>query len=67
VGAEGRLVGFGLEGTGSYGIGLARYLRRHGQTVHEVHRPPLRGERRMSGKSDSIDAEYAARQVLAAQ
>ncbi|MGI3779231.1 MAG: hypothetical protein ACRYG2_00495 [Janthinobacterium lividum] len=67
MGAEGRLVGFGLEGTGSYGIGLARYLRRHGQTVHEVHRPPLRGERRMSGKSDSIDAEYAARQVLAAQ
>jgi transposase len=65
IGPEGRLIGFGVEGTGSYGIGLARYLRRHGQTVHEVHRPPRRGERRMSGKSDSIDAEYAARQVLA--
>ena len=65
VGPEGRLIGFGVEGTGSYGIGLARYLRRQGQTVHEVHRPPRRGERRMSGKSDSIDAEYAARQVLA--
>lgn len=65
VGPAGRLVGFGVEGTGSYGVGLARFLRRHGQTVHEVHRPPRRGERRMSGKSDSIDAEYAARQVLA--
>ena len=62
VGKDGRLVGFGVEGTGSYGIGLARFLRRHGQTVHEVHRPPRRGERRMSGKSDTIDAEHAARQ-----
>ena len=32
--------------------------------VHEVHRPPRKGERRMSGKSDTIDAEHAARQVL---
>src|SRR3954453_21165749 len=64
VGAEGQLIAFGVEGTGSYGIGLARFLRRHGLTVHEVHRPPRRGERRMSGKSDSIDAEHAARQVL---
>jgi len=65
VGADGRLVAFGVEGTGSYGIGLARFLRRHGHTVHEVHRPARAGERRMSGKSDSIDAEHAARQVLA--
>jgi transposase len=64
VGAEGQLIAFGVEGTGSYGIGLARFLRRHGLTVHEVHRPPRRGERRMSGKSDTIDAEHAARQVL---
>lgn len=64
VGPEGRLVAFGVEGTGSYGIGLARFLRRHGLTVHEVHRPPRRGERRLSGKSDTIDAEHAARQVL---
>jgi len=64
VGAEGRLIGFGVEGTGSYGVGLARFLRRHGQVVHEVHRPPRKGERRMSGKSDTIDAEHAARQVL---
>jgi transposase len=64
VGVKGRLTGFGVEGTGSYGMGLARFLRRHGHTVHEVHRPPRKGERRMSGKSDTIDAEHAARQVL---
>ena len=28
VGSSGRLVAFGVEGTGSYGIGLARFLRR---------------------------------------
>jgi transposase len=64
VGSEGSLIGFGVEGTGSYGIGLARFLRRHGVTVHEVHRPPRKGERRLSGKSDTIDAEHAARAVL---
>jgi transposase len=40
VGPRGRLIAFGVEGTGSYGIGLARFLRRHGQSVREVHRPP---------------------------
>jgi transposase len=65
VGENGRLVAFGVEGTGSYGIGLARFLRNHGLAVREVARPPRRGERRMSGKSDVIDAEHAARQVLA--
>jgi transposase len=64
VGPNGRLVAFGVEGTGSYGAGVARYLRRHGQRVHEVNRPPRKGERRLSGKSDLIDAEHAARQVL---
>jgi transposase len=64
VGPEGSLIAFGVEGTGSYGIGLARFLRRHGVTVHEVHRPPRKGERRLLGKSDTIDAEHAARQVL---
>jgi transposase len=64
VGPDGHLVAFGVEGTGSYGIGLARFLRRNAHTVHEVHRPPRKGERRMSGKSDTIDAEHAARQVL---
>ena len=65
VGPVGRLVAFGVEGTGSYGAGIAAYLRRHGQQVHEVNRPPRKGERRLLGKSDLIDAEHAARQVLA--
>src|SRR5215212_5362310 len=56
---------FGVEGTGSYGSGLARFLRRHGRMAIEVSRPPRKGERRLSGKSDAIDAEHAARAVLA--
>ena len=56
---------FGVEGTGSYGSGLARFLRRHARKVIEVSRPPRKGERRLSGKSDSVDAEHAAREVLA--
>ena len=56
---------FGVEGCGSYGIGLARFLRRYGYPPVEVSRPPRAGARRMSGKSDSIDAEHAARAVLA--
>ena len=61
----GGVVAFGVEGTGSYGSGLARFLRRYGRKVIEVSRPPRKGERRLSGKSDTIDAEHAARQVLA--
>jgi transposase len=55
---------FGVEGTGSYGAGLARYLRRQGMAVVEVNRPD-RATRRRLGKSDPIDAEAAARAVLA--
>ncbi len=61
----GKVAVFGVEGTGSYGSGLARFLRRHGRKVVEVSRPPRKGERRLSGKSDTIDAEHAAREVLA--
>ncbi|MEV0742164.1 transposase [Streptomyces sp. NPDC050549] len=60
----GQVLGFGVEGTGSYGVGLASYLRRHGHKVVEVNRPDRR-VRRQRGKSDSIDAENAARAVLA--
>jgi transposase len=60
----GPVQGFGVEGCGSYGQGLARFLRRHGYQVREVARPPRRGERRLSGKSDAIDAEHAARLML---
>ncbi len=44
VGPNGRLVAFGVEGTGSYGVGLARFLHRHGHQVREVNRPPRKGE-----------------------
>lgn len=54
----------GVEGTGSYGAGLARSLARAGHRVVEVDRPN-RQTRRRRGKSDAIDAEAAARAVLA--
>jgi len=54
---------FGVEGTGSYGAGLARFLRGEGHVVHEAGRPD-RGLRRRHGKTDHLDAEGAARAVL---
>ena len=56
----------GIEGTGSYGAGLARHLKAAGIAVLEVERPKRRHLRRR-GKSDPIDAEAAARTVLAGQ
>jgi transposase len=53
---------FAVEGTGSYGAGLTRFLTRHGERVFEVGR--LRRERRSGGKSDALDAVRAARSVL---
>jgi transposase len=55
---------FGIEGTGSYGAGLSRWLRGRGFEVLEVERPK-RQNRRRHGKSDAIDAEAAARAVQA--
>ena len=60
----GRVDRFGIEGTGSYGAGLTSYLRRCGHRVVEVNRGDRRS-RRSNGKSDAIDAEVAARSVLA--
>jgi len=60
----GRVDRFGIEGTGSYGAGLTSYLRRGGYRVVEVSRGDRRS-RRSNGKSDAIDAEAAARSVLA--
>jgi transposase len=60
----GRVRAWGIEGTGSYGAGLARHLLAAGETVHEVSRPDRR-VRRDHGKSDPLDAEIAARSVLA--
>jgi transposase len=65
AGQFGSVFRFGVEGTGSYGSGLTRFLRRHGETVIEVSRPPRKGERRRAGKSDALDAEHAARAILA--
>jgi transposase len=56
----GTIHAFGIEGTGSYGAGLARALRDGGHTVHEVSRPDRR-LRRQHGKTDHLDAEGAAR------
>jgi transposase len=49
-----------VEGTGSYGAGLARHLKGAGIAVMEVERPKRRHLPRR-GKSDPIDAERAAR------
>ena len=57
---------FGVEGTASYGAGLFRFLCGQGHTVIEVNRPD-RQLRHQKGKSDSIDAEAAARTVLGGQ
>jgi transposase len=50
----------GVEGTGAYGAGLARYLARRGVEVIEVDRAN-RQARRAHGKSDPADAVEAAR------
>ena len=53
-----------IEGTGSYGAGLARFLAGSGETVLEVSRTP-RAERRLRGKDDTLDAARTARAALA--
>jgi transposase len=53
---------FAVEGTGSYGAGLTRFLTGRGERVCEVGR--LRRERRSGGKTDALDALRAARSVL---
>jgi len=59
----GRVERVGVEGTGSYGSGLARHLAAAGVEVVEVDRPDRRLRRRR-GKSDTVDAEAAARAAL---
>jgi transposase len=59
----GPLARAGVEGTGSYGAALSRYLGAEGITVTDVNRPD-RAARRRAGKSDAVDAEAAARAVL---
>jgi transposase len=58
----GTVAAIGVEGTGSYGAGLARHLTAHDITVHEVNRGN-RQQRRRKGKSDTQDAINAAAAV----
>ena len=63
------LVGFGpvkqigVEGTGSWGVGLTRFLHDQESVIIEVDRPN-RQKRRKEGKSDPTDAVAAARAAL---
>ena len=59
----GAIHAFGIEGTGSFGAGVSRFLTGRGYTVIEVNRPD-RSVRYRKGKSDPTDAEMAARAVL---
>jgi transposase len=60
--ASGRRV-WAVEGAGHYGAGLVRYLSGRGETVLEAGRSP-RGERRLHGKDDGLDATRAAQSLL---
>ena len=62
----GQIKAFGIEGTGSFGAGLSRELLAKGHEVLDVMRPN-RQLRYLHGKSDSLDAESAARSVLNGQ
>jgi transposase len=60
LGGFGTVCLVGIEGTGSYGAGLARHLSAAGVRVVEVDRSD-RQDRRRQGKSDPLDAVSAAR------
>jgi transposase len=56
----------GVEGSGSYGVGLTRFLLEAGVELREVLRPN-RQVRRRNGKTDVVDAIAAARAVLSGE
>ena len=60
LGGFGTVCLVGIEGTGSYGAGLARHVTAAGVRVVEVDRSD-RQDRRRQGKSDPLDAVSAAR------
>lgn len=64
IASHGEVVAVGVEGTGSYGAPVARQLEACGIQAIEVNRPNREARRRL-GKSDVLDAEQAARAVLA--
>jgi transposase len=59
------LPAFAVEGAGSYGAGLVRFLAGAGVSVFECERP--RRQERRRGKSDLIDAGLAARRLLSGE
>lgn len=61
----GEVLTWGVEGTGSWGAGLARGLRAADEHVVEVNQVQRHTRRMLGGKSDPRDAEAAARAVLA--
>ena len=61
--SHGEIQVVGVEGTGSWGVGLARFLHDHEISVVEVDRPNRQNRRRV-GKSDTTDAVAAARAAL---
>lgn len=63
----GRISRVGVEGTGSYGAGLARHLIGADIDAVGVMRPNRQLRRRRGGKSDSVDAEAAARAALSGE
>lgn len=63
VASFGAIMLIGIEGTSSYGAGLARFLTAAQVSIREVIRPKRAQRRR--GKSDPIDAYAAASQALA--
>jgi transposase len=63
LGGFGTVCLVGIEGTGSYGAGLARHIAAAGVRVVEVDRAD-RQDRRRQGKSDPLDAVSAARAAL---
>ena len=65
--ARGALVRVGVEGCGSYGAGLARYLTAAHIEVVEVNRPNRQLRRQRGGKTDSVDAEAADRAAASGQ
>ncbi|NNG15121.1 MAG: transposase, partial [Gemmatimonadales bacterium] len=62
----GPIIRIGVEGTGSWGVGLARFLADQDLEVIEVDRPN-RQARRKQGKSDPTDAVSAARAALSGE
>mgnify|MGYP002636195023 CR=1 FL=1 len=61
--SHGEISRVGVEGTGSWGVGLSRFLHKHGVVVVEVDRQNRQSRRRV-GKSDATDAVAAARAAL---